>query len=118
VAGVLTFTTPNLGSGAKLVYAYITYSLLMFIYTAVNIPYSALMGVISPNSQERTKISSIRFIGAFTAGMLVQWCTLPLVKLLGHGTASAPLRCCCFVLPPPKSALLRPRSRIRISSAM
>jgi GPH family glycoside/pentoside/hexuronide:cation symporter len=86
VAGVLTFTTPNLGSGAKLVYAYITYSLLMFIYTAVNIPYSALMGVISPNSQERTKISSIRFIGAFTAGMLVQWCTLPLVKFLGRGS--------------------------------
>jgi len=86
VAGVLTFSTPNLGGGAKLVYAYITYSSLMFIYTAVNIPYSALMGVITPNSQERTSISSIRFIGAFTAGMLVQWCTLPLVKFLGHGS--------------------------------
>jgi Na+/melibiose symporter-like transporter len=54
-----------LAGGAKLVYAYITYSSLMFIYTAVNIPYSALMGVITPNSQERTSISSIRFIGAF-----------------------------------------------------
>jgi GPH family glycoside/pentoside/hexuronide:cation symporter len=86
VAGVLTFTTPNLGSGAKLVYAYITYSLLMFIYTAVNIPYSALMGVISPNSLERTSISSIRFIGAFTAGILVQFFTLPLVKFFGHGS--------------------------------
>lgn len=86
VAGVLTFTTPNLGGGAKLVYAYITYSLLMFIYTAVNIPYSALMGVISPNSLERTKISSIRFIGAFTAGILVQFFTLPLVKFFGHGS--------------------------------
>jgi GPH family glycoside/pentoside/hexuronide:cation symporter len=85
-AGVLTFSTPNLGGGAKLIYAYVTYSLLMFIYTAVNIPYSALMGVISPNSQERTSISSIRFIGAFTAGMLVQFCTLPLVKFLGHGS--------------------------------
>jgi GPH family glycoside/pentoside/hexuronide:cation symporter len=87
-AGVLTFTTPNLNGGAKLVYAYITYSSLMFIYTAVNIPYSALMGVISPNSQERTSISSIRFIGAFTAGTLVQFCTLPLVKFLGHGSDS------------------------------
>jgi GPH family glycoside/pentoside/hexuronide:cation symporter len=74
VAGVLTFTTPNLGSGAKLIYAYITYTSLMFIYTAVNIPYSALMGVISPNSQERTSISSIRFIGAFTVGIFVQFC--------------------------------------------
>jgi GPH family glycoside/pentoside/hexuronide:cation symporter len=85
-AGVLTFTTPNLGGGAKLVYAYITYSSLMFIYTAVNIPYSALMGVITPNSQERTSISSIRFIGAFTAGIFVQYFTLPLVKFFGHGS--------------------------------
>lgn len=86
VAGVLTFTTPNLGSGAKLVYAYITYTFLMFIYTAVNIPYSALMGVISPNSLERTSISSIRFLGAFTAGIFVQYFTLPLVKFFGHGS--------------------------------
>lgn len=85
VAGVLTFATPNLGGGAKLVYAYITYSLLMFLYTAVNIPYTALMGVMTPNSQERTSISSIRFIGAFTAGVFVQYFTLKFVKLFGHG---------------------------------
>jgi GPH family glycoside/pentoside/hexuronide:cation symporter len=58
----------------------------MFIYTAVNIPYSALMGVLTPNSQERTSISSIRFIDAFTAGMFVQFITLPLVKFLGRGS--------------------------------
>jgi len=85
VAGVLTFTTPNLGGGAKLVYAYITYCLLMFLYTAVNIPYTALMGVMTPNSEERTSISSIRFIGAFTAGVFVQYFTLKFVKLFGHG---------------------------------
>jgi GPH family glycoside/pentoside/hexuronide:cation symporter len=85
-AGVLTFTTPNLSGGPKLLYAYVTYSSLMFIYTAVNIPYSALMGVITPNSQERTSISSIRFIGAFTAGMFVQYFTIPLVKLFGRGS--------------------------------
>lgn len=85
-AGVLTFTTPHLGGGAKLVYAYITYTLLMIIYTAVNIPYSALMGVITPNSQERTSISSIRFIGAFTVGIVVQYFTLPLVAFFGHGS--------------------------------
>ena len=85
VAGVLTFTTPHLGGGAKLVYAYITYSLLMFLYTAVNIPYTALMGVMTPNSQERTSISSIRFFGAFTAGVFVQYFTLRLVKFFGGG---------------------------------
>ncbi len=84
-AGVLTFTTPNLGGGAKLVYAYVTYCLLMFLYTAVNIPYTALMGVLTPNSLERTSISSIRFIGAFTAGVFVQYFTLKFVKFFGHG---------------------------------
>jgi GPH family glycoside/pentoside/hexuronide:cation symporter len=85
VAGVLTFSTPHLGSGAKLLYAYITYSCLMLIYTVVNIPYSALMGVMTPNSLERTTISSIRFLGAFTAAVFVQYFTLPLVKFFGHG---------------------------------
>ena len=85
VAGVLTFTTPNLGGGAKLVYAYVTYCLLMFLYTAVNIPYTALMGVMTPNSPERTSISSIRFIGAFTAGVFVQYFTLRFVEFFGHG---------------------------------
>ena len=85
VAGVFTFTTPNLSGGGKVIYAYITYSLLMFIYTFVNIPYSALMGVISPNSLERTSISSIRFIGAFTAGTFIQFFTLKFVKWFGQG---------------------------------
>jgi len=85
VAGVLTFTTPNLGGGAKIVYAYVTYALLMFLYTAVNIPYTALMGVMTPNSVERTSISSIRFIGAFTAGVFVQYFTLKFVQFFGQG---------------------------------
>jgi len=57
----------------------------MFLYTAVNIPYTALMGVMTSNSQERTSISSIRFIGAFTAGVFVQFFTLRLVKFFGNG---------------------------------
>ena len=85
VAGVFTFTTPNLSGGGKVIYAYITYSLLMFIYTFVNIPYTALMGVMTSNSQERTSISSIRFIGAFTAGTFIQYFTLRFVKWFGHG---------------------------------
>lgn len=84
-AGVLTFTTPGLGGGGKIVYAYITYSLLMFLYTAVNIPYTALMGVMTSNSSERTTISSIRFIGAFTAGIFVQYLTPSFVRFLGRG---------------------------------
>lgn len=84
-AGVLTFTTPGLSGDGKIIYAYITYSLLMFLYTAVNIPYTALMGVMTSNSSERTTISSIRFIGAFTAGIFVQYMTPTFVRVLGHG---------------------------------
>ena len=86
VAGVFTFTTPSLGGSAKLIYAYLTYGALMLAYTAVNTPYTALMGVMTPNSVERTSIASIRFVGAFTAGLFVQYFTLRFVKLFGQGS--------------------------------
>jgi glycoside/pentoside/hexuronide:cation symporter, GPH family len=84
-AGVLTFTTPHINAGGKAIYAYVTYSLLMLMYTAVNIPYTALMGVMTSNSIERTSLSSLRFIGAFVVTVFVQKFTLSLVVLLGHG---------------------------------
>src|SRR5258708_5397775 len=84
-AGVLTFTTPNINAEEKALYAYVTYSLLMLMYTAVNIPYTAFMGVMTPNSIERTSLSSLRFNGAFVVTVFVQKFTLSLVLLLGHG---------------------------------
>jgi GPH family glycoside/pentoside/hexuronide:cation symporter len=83
VIGVLTFTTPDFSDIGKIVYAYITYSLMMMIYTAINIPYSALMGVMSSNSLERTSLSSFRFVAAFTGGIIVQGTALKLVKVTG-----------------------------------
>jgi len=83
LAGVLTFTTPNLGGGGKLVYAYVTYCLLMLLYTVVNIPYSALLGVMTSNSKERTSLASFRFVGAFSIAVIVQYCTPSLAQLLG-----------------------------------
>ena len=50
ILGVLTFTTPDLSPTGKLIYAYVTYTLLRMAYTVVNVPYSALMGVMTPNS--------------------------------------------------------------------
>jgi GPH family glycoside/pentoside/hexuronide:cation symporter len=73
VLGVLTFTTPELNHTGKLIYAYITYTLLMMAYTAINVPYSAIMGVMTPNSHERTTVSSYRFIAAFAALLFVQY---------------------------------------------
>jgi len=71
IVGILSFTTPDMGIQGKIIYAFITYNLMMILYTVVNIPYSSLMGVLTPNSQERTKISSLRFIFAFSAGLFV-----------------------------------------------
>jgi GPH family glycoside/pentoside/hexuronide:cation symporter len=82
-AAVLTFSTPDLGSTGKLVYAYLTYTFMMIAYTAINIPYSALMGVMTPSSEERTSLSSFRFVGAFTAGLVVIFFTKRLVAILG-----------------------------------
>jgi GPH family glycoside/pentoside/hexuronide:cation symporter len=83
--GVAMFTTPNLGPHGKLVYAYVTYSLIMLAYTFINIPYGALLGVISPNSLERTSVSSFRFVLAYGGLFMVQGLTIPMVKRFGHG---------------------------------
>jgi glycoside/pentoside/hexuronide:cation symporter, GPH family len=84
-AGVLMFTTPDLDESGKLVYAYVTYVFMMMMYTAINIPYSALMGVITPSTQERSQLSSWRFIGAFTVALVVQTFTMRFVGLAGDG---------------------------------
>ena len=81
--GVLTFTTPDLSITGRLIYAYITYTLLMMAYTIVNVPYSALMGVMTPNSHERTVLSQFRFFAAFIATILVQSFMLKFVKIFG-----------------------------------
>jgi glycoside/pentoside/hexuronide:cation symporter, GPH family len=84
-AGVLTFTTPDLDASGKLVWAYVTYTLMMLMYTVLSMPYSALSGVMTSDSEERTSLISIRFIFAFVGGTLVNWMTLPLVEWLGAG---------------------------------
>jgi GPH family glycoside/pentoside/hexuronide:cation symporter len=85
VIGVATFFTPDLSVKGKIIYAYITYTLMMMAYTAINIPYSALMGVLSPNTQERTSVSTYRFVLAFVGAFVVQGLTLPMVKFFGGG---------------------------------
>lgn len=85
VAGYLMFTTPDAGPTTRLLYAYITYNLMMMAYTAINVPYSSLLGVISPSPRVRTMASSFRFAGAFTGGLIVYLSARPLVRFLGGG---------------------------------
>ncbi len=85
VFGVLNFTTFDLQPGMKLVYAYATHTILMMIYTAINVPYGALMGVMTAKSEQRTVLAAFRFVGANT-GIFTVTLLLPyLVKLIGQG---------------------------------
>lgn len=85
VLGILTFTTFEMGDTMKVVYAYVTYTLLMMVYTAINVPYGALMGVMTARSDERTELASFRFVGA-NAGIFTVTLLLPvLVKTIGGG---------------------------------
>ena len=71
IIGTLTFTTPDMSSSNKLIYAYVTYTLMMMVYTAINVPYASLLGVMTKDSQERTSLASFRFLGGFAGGLLV-----------------------------------------------
>ena len=83
VAGFLTFTVPNTDAAGKKIWAIVTFNALMIIYTAINIPYTAMLGVITPNPKERTALSSIKFVGAFAAGIVVSATLLPMAKVGG-----------------------------------
>jgi GPH family glycoside/pentoside/hexuronide:cation symporter len=85
VFGILTFTTFDLSPTGKLVYAYTTYILLTLVYTMINVPFSALMGVMTANSEERTILSTMRMIGAGVASLVVYGSIFPLMAFFGGG---------------------------------
>jgi GPH family glycoside/pentoside/hexuronide:cation symporter len=84
-AEIALFYTPDLGPTGKLVYAYVTYSLVMGLYSVLNVPYGALLGVITPHSHERTALASYRFVGAFAGNFIVQGTLLWMVARFGGG---------------------------------
>jgi glycoside/pentoside/hexuronide:cation symporter, GPH family len=85
VLALLAFNTPDLGNGGKVVYALVTYTLLMMVYIANNLPYSALSGVLTGSMSERNSLSSYRFVAVMVAQFVIQVLLLPLVLILGHG---------------------------------
>jgi glycoside/pentoside/hexuronide:cation symporter, GPH family len=84
----LTYTTPNFGASGRLIYAYVTYIALMMIYSVNNTPYSALNGVMTGDSAERTSLATFRFVAAMSAQFVVLGFTLPLVGVFGGGNAA------------------------------
>jgi glycoside/pentoside/hexuronide:cation symporter, GPH family len=85
IIGVLTFTTPDLSSAGKLIYAWITYTLLRIIYIVNNVPYASLTAVMTEDPDERTSISSYRQIAANSAGFIIASLAIPMVSFFGHG---------------------------------
>jgi sugar (glycoside-pentoside-hexuronide) transporter len=88
IMGFLTFTTPPFGPQGKLVYAYVTYVVLMMVYSANNLPYSALSGVITGDLAERTSLSSYRFVFAMSAAFVIQGLALRMVGFFGQGNSA------------------------------
>lgn len=85
IIGVLTFITPDFSATGKLVYAYITYTLLGMIYTAINLPYGTLMTRMTRDSGVKGELNSYRGMGRTIGAIIVAACTLPLANLLGNG---------------------------------
>jgi GPH family glycoside/pentoside/hexuronide:cation symporter len=85
ICGYLMFAGPALGTNGKILYAFITYALMLTCYSVINVPYSSLLGVVSASSRTRAVASSFRFVGAFAGGLLISLFVRPFVKYLGGG---------------------------------
>lgn len=82
---ILAFATPDFSMNGKIIYAFTTYVLLVLVYSANNLPYAALSGVITGNMADRNSISSYRFTAVMIAQFIVQVLLLPFVLILGDG---------------------------------
>ena len=85
VVALLAFSTPNFAYQGKVIYAVITYSCLLLLYAANNLPYSALSGVITGEMAERNSLSSYRFVAVMFAQFFVQVFMLGIIKSAGNG---------------------------------
>lgn len=84
IIGVLTFTTPDLDLKGRIIYAYITYTLMMTAYTVVNVPYASLLGVMSPHSSDRNILSSYRMSFAYIGSFIALLMFMPLVNFFSE----------------------------------
>lgn len=83
--GVCTFVTPDFDVTGKLIYAYITYSLMMMVYSAINVPYASLLGVMSPNPKERNILSTYRMMFAYIGSFVALLLFMPMVNYFAEG---------------------------------
>ncbi len=92
VVALLAFSTPGFDEQGKILYAFFTYVLLVLIYSANNLPYAALSGVLTGNMSDRNSLSAYRFVAVMVAQFIIQVLLLPLVLILGDGDKAAGFR--------------------------
>ncbi|HUZ07690.1 MAG TPA: glycoside-pentoside-hexuronide (GPH):cation symporter, partial [Candidatus Paceibacterota bacterium] len=85
ICGYIMFAGPELSTNGKILYALITYAMMLTCYSVINVPYSSLLGVVSSSSRTRAVASSFRFVGAFAGGLLISLFVRPFVNYLGGG---------------------------------
>ena len=90
IIGILTFTTPEMGHTAKVVYAFVTYSLMMVVYSAINVPYASLLGVMSPDPKDRNVLSTFRMAFAYLGSFAALFFFMKVVEYFG-GVEGAPV---------------------------
>lgn len=88
IIGILTFTTPHISPGGKLIYAWVTYLLLRLVYAANNVPYSSLTAVMTDDPDERNSVTSYRQFFANSAGFIVGALAVPMVKYFGGNNSA------------------------------
>ena len=88
--GVITFLTPPFDNTGKIVYAYVTYALMMMVYSAINVPYASLLGVMSPDPSHRNTLATYRMTFAYLGSFIALLLFMPLVNAFGGGNVSGP----------------------------
>ena len=83
--GILTFITPDFNDMGKLIYAYITYSLMMMVYSAINVPYASLLGVMSSEPKERNTLSTYRMAFAYVGSFIALLLFMPMTNWFSEG---------------------------------
>lgn len=89
VMGILLFTTPSLSETGRLVYAYVTYILMMTVYTAINVPYGSMLAVVTDNSDEKTVYSSFRMFFAYAGSFVALFAWEPLCHFFEQHTSTS-----------------------------
>lgn len=90
--GVITFLTPPFDATGKIVYAYVTYALMMMVYSAINVPYASLLGVMSPDPSHRNTLATYRMTFAYLGSFIALLLFMPLVNAFGGGDVNGPTR--------------------------